>query len=82
MARFLDLAAFYSKFINNFSSITHLLNKLKCKGAVFEWEPEQEQAFQTLKSKLTSNFILGRPEFSKQFIVHFNASGSALGISL
>lgn len=51
------------------------MNKLKHKGVQFEWGLDQDQAFQTLKSKITSSLILLLPFFSKQFMVHSDASG-------
>ena len=55
---FLGLIGDYQKFIKNFSTIAKLLTQLLKKDVPFIWIDEQEQAFLTLKEKLTNKPIL------------------------
>ena len=48
----------------------------------FQWTPSCQQAFDLLKSKLTSPPILGYPDFSQPFILHSDASANAIGAVL
>ena len=46
------------QFIASFSTITELLQRLTKKNQKFIWGKEQEEAFQTLKQKLTSAEVM------------------------
>ncbi|XP_076935674.1 uncharacterized protein LOC143602470 [Bidens hawaiensis] len=52
-SRFLGLAGYYWRFIQNFSSIASSLTKLTKKGVKYVWGVDQEKAFQELKGRLT-----------------------------
>ncbi|XP_075515563.1 uncharacterized protein LOC142550210 [Primulina tabacum] len=58
---FLGLAGYYRWFIANFSKIALPLTSLTRKSTKFEWTMECQQAFQTLKDKLTSAPVLVLP---------------------
>ena len=78
---FLGLAGYYRRFIENFSKIAQpMTNLLKTKG--FEWTPECEKSFQTLKEKLTTTPVLALPDIRQDFIVYCNASRQGLGCVL
>ena len=79
---FLGLAGYYRKFIRNFSDIISPISKLLRKGQEFIWNDEQQNSFETLKSKLTSAPVLQCPNFNNQFILTTDASGTALGAVL
>ncbi|GJT26004.1 putative reverse transcriptase domain-containing protein, partial [Tanacetum coccineum] len=49
--QFLRLAGYYRRFIEGFSLISNPLTKLTQKDKKYEWEKEEEEAFQTLKQK-------------------------------
>ena len=57
----------------------HNLTKKKVK---FAWTPKEENAFQTLKSKLMTQPLLKLPDLSKPFQVHCDACGDSLGAVL
>ena len=50
---FLEFANFYQRFIQNFSYMARLLNKLKGKKE-WIWNKEHDRAFEELKEKITS----------------------------
>ncbi|CAG8739219.1 14087_t:CDS:2, partial [Dentiscutata erythropus] len=79
---FLGLASYYRKFIKDFSTKAKPLNKLLQKDTPFQWEAEQQQAFEWLKVKLTSAPVLRYPDFKKPFYLHTDASGTGLGAVL
>jgi len=79
---FLGLASYYRKFINQFSNITKPLNKLLQKDVPFNWDEDQQTAFEKLKKYLISAPILQYPNFKKPFILHTDASTSGLGAVL
>ena len=57
---FLGFANFYRKFINGYSTLACPLNSLTRKGAKFQWTPEAQAAFQSLKTAFTLAPILHR----------------------
>ncbi len=63
---FLGLAGYYRCFIPNFSSLASPLTDLTRKGQPEKvpWGPEEEEAFQRVKTALTSEPILRAPDFS------------------
>ncbi|KAI3518128.1 hypothetical protein L1887_06537 [Cichorium endivia] len=69
----LDLADFYRRFIKNFSKIAKPLTTLTQKGVRFDWEYQQEVAFQTLKQMLYNASILSLPKGMEDFIVYSDA---------
>ncbi|XP_076930028.1 uncharacterized protein LOC143594650 [Bidens hawaiensis] len=71
---FLGLAGYYRRFIQNFSKIAVPLTALTRKSVKFEWGPKQEEAFETLKEKLTNAPILALPEGQDDFVIHCDAS--------
>ncbi|GJX72148.1 putative reverse transcriptase domain-containing protein [Tanacetum coccineum] len=79
---FLGLAAYYHRFIENFSKIAKSLTILTQKSKTFDWGEEQELAFQTLKDKLCNAPILALPDGSEDFLVYCDASGIGLGCLL
>mgnify|MGYP000385707961 FL=1 len=79
---FLGLSGYYRKFIESYAQIARPLHELTRQDTVFEWSPECENAFQTLKNKLLEAPILGYPDFSKPFKLWTDCSGQALGACL
>jgi hypothetical protein len=76
---FLGLAGFYRCFVKDFSTIAGPMNELTKKGVAFTWGPAQEQAFATLKDRLTHAPLLQLPDFGKTFELECDASGIGIG---
>ncbi|GJR85709.1 reverse transcriptase domain-containing protein [Tanacetum coccineum] len=79
---FLGLAGYYRRFIANFSKIAKPLTSLTQKNKKYVWGVEQEEAFQTLKSKLCDAPILSLPDGVEDFVVYCDASNQGLGCVL
>ncbi|KAK1423394.1 hypothetical protein QVD17_18696 [Tagetes erecta] len=79
---FLGLAGYYRRFIKDFSKIATPLTKLTQKNIKFQWNPEQEEAFQLLKENLTKAPVLTLPEGTEDFVVCSDASHVGLGCVL
>jgi transposase InsO family protein len=75
---FLGFVNFYRRFIKDFSKIAAPLNKLKGKGE-WEWGKDQQEAFDTLKQRVTEEPVLALPRDEGQFRVETDASGYAIG---
>ena len=52
------------------------------KGVKFVWDDKCEEAFQTLKARLTTAPVLATPDSTKPFDVYCDASGTGLGCVL
>ena len=79
---FLGLAGYYRRFIENFSKIAKPMTNLLKKTKGFEWTPECEKSFQTLKEKLTTTPVLALPDIQQGFVVYCDASRQGLGCVL
>ena len=73
---------FYYTFIARFSKIALPLNALTKKGQPFIWTAATQQAFDTLKRKITEEPILLHPILPQPFKLKVNASGFAIGAVL
>ena len=78
---FMDLLVFIGG-LWDFSTIATPLNAIVKKDVVFKWGQEQENAFQTLKDKLTKAPILALPNFAKTFEIECDASNIGIGAVL
>ncbi|GKF84961.1 putative reverse transcriptase domain-containing protein, partial [Tanacetum coccineum] len=79
---FLGLARYYRRFIEDFSKIAKPLTVLTQKSKTYDWDEEQENAFQTLKDKLCNAIVLALPNGIEDFVVYYDASGLGLGCVL
>jgi hypothetical protein len=79
---FLGFCNFYRPFIHGFATITQPLNSLTRKDAPWQWTYAQQQAFDTLQRRVTSEPILAQPTLTDQFNLEVDASGFAVGAVL
>ena len=79
---FLGLSNYYRRFIHNYARICHPLTQLTRKNQPFVWTSECQTAFEQLKETLVSAPILACPDFSAEFILHVDASNTAIGMIL
>lgn len=80
--RFIAFCNYYRRFIPNFAEIARPLNQLTRKNTKFDWSPECQKSFITLKSSLLDPKILQYPDFNKQFTLTTDASKEACGAIL
>ena len=79
---FLGLANYYRKFVPNFSLVAAPLTALLQKEKTFTWTDKENEAFKTLKEKLTTAPVLLIPDSSQPFVVTTDASDVAIGAVL
>ena len=79
---FLGLANYYRKFIRAFAEKVHPLTELTKKKSKWIWGDEQSKAFDCIKQCLLTEPVLSYPDFTKEFIVHTDASGFGIGAVL
>ena len=79
---FLGLASYYRRFMPSFAQVASPLTDLTHKGKKFIWTDDCEEAFDQLKSSLTSPPILAYPDFNNKFSLATDASQDAIGAVL
>ena len=79
---FLGLANYYRTFVPGFSDLAEPLTTLTEKNTSFVWSDRCEDAFVSLKEKLSSPPILAYPDFSREFILDTDASNIGMGAVL
>ena len=79
---FLGFCNFYCAFIRGFTNIAKPLNAITKKDHEWDWTSKCQSAFDTLKSRVTSEPILAHPELDKQFELEVDASGFVIGAVL
>jgi len=79
---FVGLCSYYRRFIAGFADLASPLHALTRKHARFRWGPEQEEAFNKLKERLTSAPILGMPRDDGVYYLDTDASDIGLGAVL
>jgi len=79
---FIELCNYYKIYVQDFSIITHRLYALLKKDVVWTWNEEAQEAFNTLKEKLSKFPILKRSNFNKVFILHSNWSALSIRVIL
>ncbi|XP_076047320.1 uncharacterized protein LOC143028843 [Oratosquilla oratoria] len=80
--RFLGIAGYYRRFCPNFSKLAKPLTDLVSPKVKFKWTIECQEAFDKIKSILTSKPVLHGPDFSKNFTINVDASDVAAGAVL
>ena len=71
---FLGFGNYYQWFIHGYGNLTQPLNDLLRKDEKFEWTPEQQDSFDTLKQHFTKSPVLLMPDSSKPFVLETDAS--------
>ena len=80
LKRFLGMASFFRKFVDNFSSKASVLySMLKRNQQQFIWTTECEELFCYIKNPLRNPNILVHPNFEKPFILILDPSNKAIG---
>ena len=79
---FLGLAGYYRRYVKNFAAIAGPLRALTQKDAAFHWSSECQDAFDRLKTLLTTRNITAVPDFSLPFRLYTDASTAGLGAIL
>ncbi|GKU97795.1 hypothetical protein SLEP1_g10885 [Rubroshorea leprosula] len=79
---FLGLAGYYRRFVGDFSRIALPMTRLIRKDTKFEWTPECEKSFLTLKEKLVTAPVLALPINGGKFTIYSDASKKGLGCVL
>jgi len=79
---FLGLASYYRRFICGFSIIAAPLYLLMRKGHHFHWDIEQQEAFDELKTRLTTAPVLASPCSTETYYLDTEASEFGLGVVL
>jgi hypothetical protein len=69
---FIELCNYYKIYVQDFCIIAHPLYALLKKDVIWTWSDEAQEAFNTLKEKLSEFPILRRPNFNKVFILHID----------
>ena len=78
----MGLAKYYRRYVKNFAAIADPLHSLTRKDAAFHWSPECQQAFDRLKTLLTTSPITAFPDFNLPFQLYTDASTAGLGAIL
>jgi hypothetical protein len=79
---FVGFANFYRRFIEGFSHHARPLFDLTKKDVKFDWGKSQQDAFEKLKSLITSHPVLSLPDHTLPFRVQADGSGIATGAVL
>ena len=71
---FVGFCNFYRRFIKDFSKIVRPLTRLTQKGAPFDWLPSCEEAFESLKVRITSASVLRYFDRDREAILETDSS--------
>ena len=81
VSSFLGCSSYYRRFIKDYAKIARPLDALRrtVSNNKFKWEQEHQDAFDALKTAITSDAILVYPDFTKEFLVTADASKNGIG---
>ena len=80
--RLLGCVNYLSRFMATISEVSEPLRKLTEKNAMFVWESQQEEAFQTIKNMISSTPVLKYYDVAIETTIQCDASESGLGAAL
>ena len=73
------MANFLAKFIPSLSEVSEPLRRLTCQDIAWQWNREQEDAFNQIKSAITTAPVLAYINKNKSLVVQSDASQHGLG---
>jgi hypothetical protein len=76
---FLGLCTYYRRFIHGFADIAKPLTRLAEEKRTFEWSPEAEAAFRSVKEALCTAPVVGYPRSGEKFIADTDARITGIG---
>ena len=79
---FVGMVNYYNRFIKDYATIAAPLQELMKKNVRFVWTSKQQNAFETLKTKLVTAPIMAYPQKDGMFILDTDASDYAYGAVL
>ena len=79
---FLGLCNYYRRFVPLYAQIAYPLLQLTKKGATYTWGDDQQEAFDSLKTRLTEAPILAYPNDEGIFVLDTDASNHSVGAVL
>jgi len=77
--RFLGLANYYRRFIEEFAIVVRLLHNLVKNDKRWEWMEREEKAFKELKERFTKELVLAAPDIDKKMRMEVDASDDVTG---
>ena len=78
---FIGICTNYRNFVKGLSQLTSPLTNLTKKDD-FQWHEGDEKYFQRMKKVIRNCPILALPNFSKSFVLEYDASGEGIGAAL
>ena len=75
------LAGYYRQYISDFSTVAKPLSRLTSKETEWEWTPECDEVFETLKRRLIAP-VLGYPDPALPYILDPDAGAVGVGAVL
>jgi transposase InsO family protein len=79
LRHFIGMVNYYRDMWVRRSHVLAPLNALTSKTAKWTWGRQEQEAFDTMKQIISREVLLAYPDFSKEFVIHTDASHGQLG---